>query len=77
MRPTQFFRSKAELTNAAKQHSKAHQHNWVIRTKLPCNHRVNHNNKAIVLLENETIVQRLVLCNCCNQFYNQNVGNHE
>lgn len=77
MKPTKYFASKSALTQAAKSHVKAHPLNWYVRTTLCCGHRAVQKTKAIILIEDERVAQRLVLCNSCSQ-YNENKkgGNH-
>lgn len=66
MKPTKFFRSKAEMTAFAKQFAEK-VNCWYLRTTLHCNHDVIGKRKAIILVEKETIVQRLIQCNTCKQ----------
>lgn len=66
MKPTKFFKSKATMTAFAKQFAK-NANSWFLRTTLHCNHDVIGKRKAIVLVKDETIVQRLIQCNTCKQ----------
>ncbi|MBU2923036.1 hypothetical protein KO504_16930 [Winogradskyella psychrotolerans] len=75
MKPTNYYHSKAALTKAAQLHSAISSKHWFIRTKLPCNHDVFANKKAVLLLEGNTLVQRLVQCNTCNQYYKEGGSN--
>lgn len=43
-----------------------HKDHWMLRTTLRCDHIINENRKAIVLVSNETIIQRLITCRTCN-----------
>lgn len=74
MKPTQYFSSKSALTEAAKSHVKLHPLNWYIRTTLTCGHRAVQKTKAIVLIEDERVAQRLILCNSCAQFHEKQKG---
>ena len=65
MRPTKYFSSKSEMTDFAKAFRTLHPQNWYLRTTLECDHRVNERRKSIVLIADETIVQRLTQCNTC------------
>lgn len=77
MIPTQYIAKKSVLTEVAKNHVKAHPLNWYIRTTLNCGHRAVQKTKAIVLIQDEKVTQRLILCNTCKQFYdNKKGGNH-
>ncbi len=68
MKPTQYFRSKEELTAFAKSFAKSHPQNWFVRTTLECNHKVNERRKSVILISGERIVQRLIICNTCKSF---------
>lgn len=67
MKPTQYFSRKSEMTDFAKAFAKAHPLNWYIRTTLECGHRVNERRKSIVLVHDEQIKQRLVVCGTCKK----------
>ncbi len=67
MKPTLFFHRKSDMTAFAKAFAKSQPLNWFVRTTMHCNHRVTEKRKAIFLIQNETIVQRLVQCNTCKQ----------
>lgn len=76
MKPTVYTHSKADLTKAANSHSSISTKHWYIKTKLPCNHDVFANKKAVLLFVGESLVQRLVQCSNCNQFYKKG-GSYE
>lgn len=67
MKPTQFLAKKSELTAFAKAFRLLHPKNWYLRTTLECNHRVNERRKSIVLISDEKVVQRLILCGICKK----------
>ena len=67
MKPTQYFRNKSEITNFAKAFRTLHPLNWYVRTTLECDHRVNERRKAIVLISDEKVVQRIIVCNTCKK----------
>lgn len=65
MKPTIYVANKAKLTELAKLFAKEHPANWYLRTTLECDHKVNEKRKAVVLISNETLVQRLIVCATC------------
>lgn len=65
MKPTLYFATKLELTNFAKAFRGLHPQNWFLRTTLECDHRVNERRKAIVLISDEKVVQRIIVCATC------------
>lgn len=65
MKPTRYFATKSELSDFAKAFRVLHPQNWYLRTTLECGHRVNERRKSIILISDEKIVQRLVICNTC------------
>jgi len=66
MRATKYFRNSTDMAVFAKSFCNEHKDRWMIRTTLRCDHVINENRKAIVLINNETIVQRLITCRTCN-----------
>ncbi len=66
MKATKYFRTKEAMTQFAKNFKSMHPLNWYIRTTLECDHAVIEKRKAIVLIEKERVVQRLIYCNICN-----------
>jgi len=66
MKATKYFRKKADMTAFANEFKKANSKHWYIKTTLPCDHAIKENRKAIVLVEKEQIVQRLIYCRICN-----------
>jgi hypothetical protein len=52
------------MANFAKEFKQQEQFNWYLRTTLQCDHLINEKRKAIV--NNETIIQRLISCRVCN-----------
>lgn len=67
MKPTQYFSTKAELTDFARAFRALHPQNWYLRTTLECDHRVNERRQSIVLISDEKVVQRLIICNTCKK----------
>jgi len=65
MRATKYFKTKKAMTNFAK-----HPLNWYIRTTLECDHAIINKRKAIVLISNEKVEQRIILCPICNEHGN-------
>lgn len=76
MRATKYFSNSTEMADFAKEfrHENS-QSKWYIRTALPCDHRVNEQRKGMILVDNETIIQRLITCKVC--FNAQNQKSHE
>ncbi len=68
---TKYFRTKAEITNFANNFRTLHPLNWFVRTTLECDHRVNERRKAIVLISDEKVVQRIIVCNTCKKANDQ------
>jgi hypothetical protein len=68
MKATKFFPNSTKMAEFAQQFRQENKQNrWFIRTFLKCDHRINEQRKAMVLVDNESIVQRLVTCKvCCN-----------
>lgn len=71
MRATKFFPNSTEMAKFAQQYRQENKQNkWYIRTFLQCNHVINENRKAIVLIDNETVIQRLITCKKCHNAQN-------
>lgn len=70
MKATKYFRNSTDMADFAKEFCKEHRDHWFIRTTLRCDHVINEKRKAIVLVNNETIVQRLITCRTCNVYGN-------
>ena len=66
MRATKYFRNSTDMAVFAKVFCDEHKDHWMLRTTLRCDHIINENRKAIVLVNNETIIQRLITCRTCN-----------
>lgn len=66
MKATRYFRTAAKLTAFATAFAAEHPDHWYLRTTLRCDHVINENRSAIVLVNNETIVQRIIMCRTCN-----------
>jgi hypothetical protein len=68
MKPTQYIDTKEALTNIAKHFTRLHPLNWYLRTTFECDHAVINKRKAILLLNDEKAVQKIILCKiCCNK----------
>ena len=78
MKATKFFQNSTEMADFAQQFRQDNKQNkWFIRTFLRCDHVINENRKAIVLVDNETIIQRLITCKKCFNAQNpQSNDNH-
>lgn len=76
MRATKYFRNSTDMSAFAKLFCDAHKDHWMIRTTLRCDHIINENRKAIVLVSNETIIQRLITCRTCNVYGNSQELHH-
>ncbi|HHT9079591.1 TPA: hypothetical protein ACT5CJ_002379 [Flavobacterium psychrophilum] len=70
MRATKYFHSKEQMTQFARNFKTLHPLNWYIRTTLECDHAVIQKRKAIVLVADEKVTQRIILCKICNQHGN-------
>lgn len=72
MKATKFFLNSTEMADFAKDYRAANKRNrQYFRTYLQCNHRMNEQRKAMVLTDNETIVQKLITCKVCYNAQNQ------
>lgn len=69
MKPTKYFSQKSAMTDFAKAFRAEAPLNWYVRTTLECNHRVVEKRKAIILMNEEKAVQRLVCCGICKKSY--------
>ena len=78
MKSTKYFQNSTQMAEYAQQfRQESKQNKWFIRTFLRCNHVINENRKAIVLVDNETIIQRLITCKKCFNAQNpQSNDNH-
>ena len=75
MKATKFFPNSEDMASYATEYRSQDKYKrWYFRTTLKCNHRMDERRKAIVLVDNETIVQRLITCKVCNNA--QNSANH-
>ena len=70
MKATKYFRNSTDMAVFAQTFCNEHKDHWMLRTTLRCDHIINENRKAIVLVNNETIVQRLITCRTCNVYGN-------
>lgn len=70
MRATKYFKNSTDMTAYAEFFCNTHKDRWMIRTTLRCDHVLNENRKAIILANNETMVQRLIVCKVCNKHGN-------
>lgn len=73
MKATKYFPNSTEMADFAQEFRLINKQNhWFIRTNLRCDHVINENRKAIVLVINELVVQRLITCKVCFNAQNQN-----
>ncbi len=70
MRATKYFRTKEQLSQFAREFKALHPLNWYVRTTLECDHAVINKRKAIVLIADEKVTQRIILCKICNEHGN-------
>lgn len=70
MKATKYFRTKSAMTEFAKDFRKLHPLNWYIKTTLECDHVIIQRRKALVLISDETVTQRVILCSICNEHGN-------
>lgn len=66
MKATKYFKNSTDMALFAESFKAKQKDNWYLRTSLRCDHVLNENRKAIVLVNNETLVQRLIACKVCN-----------
>lgn len=78
MKSTKYFQNSTQMAEYAQQfRQESKQNKWFIRTFLRCDHVINENRKAIVLVDNENIIQRLITCKKCFNAQNpQSNDNH-
>jgi hypothetical protein len=67
MKATKYFRTKEAMTQFAKNFRTLHPLNWYLKSTLECDHAVIQKRKALILVNNETIVQRVIYCPICNK----------
>lgn len=71
MKATKYFPNSTEMADFARQFRQENKQNkWFLRTNLRCDHRINEQRKAIVLVDNEIIIQRLITCKVCSNAQN-------
>ena len=70
MKATKYFRTKEAMSNFARDFKKTHPLNWYVKTTLECDHAIIQRRKALMLISDETIVQRVIYCPICNQHGN-------
>ncbi len=70
MRATKYFRTKEAMTQFAREFKAQHPLNWYIRTTLECDHAVIQKRKAIVLVSDEKVIQRIIYCPICHKHGN-------
>ena len=70
MRATKYFRTKEAMTQFAREFRKEHPLNWYVRTTLECDHVVIQKRKAMMLLSDEKLIQRVIYCPICHKHGN-------
>lgn len=70
MKATKYFRTKQAMSNFAKEFRKMHPLNWYVKTTLECDHAIIQRRKALLLVSDESIIQRVILCPICNEHGN-------
>ncbi|MFE3868716.1 hypothetical protein ACFX5E_11605 [Flavobacterium sp. LS2P90] len=70
MRATKYFHTKEAMTQFACEFKALHPLNWYIRTTLECDHAVIQKRKAIVLVSDEKVIQRIIYCPICHKHGN-------
>lgn len=66
MRATKYFRKSEEMANFAKEWCDTSPYRWSLRTTLRCDHVHHERRKSMILIEEETILQKLTTCRTCN-----------
>lgn len=77
MRATIYFSKKSAMSEHAKKFRALHPLNWYVKTTLECGHKTNERRKAIILISNETVIQRLVYCRICDKHINDKNMNYD
>ena len=70
MRATKYFRTKEAMTQFALEFRTQHPLNWYVRTTLECDHAVIQKRKAIILISDEKVMQRVIYCPICHKHGN-------
>lgn len=70
MLATKYFRTKEQMTTFARNFKALHPLNWYLKTTLECDHAIIQKRKALVLVSNETVIQRVIYCPICNEHGN-------
>lgn len=70
MKATKYFRTKEAMTQFARNFKAMHPLNWYLKTTLECDHAIINKRKALVLVSDEKIVQRVIYCPICNEHGN-------
>lgn len=67
MRPTAYFTNSEAMADHAKAWRQSGPYRWYLRTTLRCDHVHHEKRKAIVLVERERLVQKLITCKTCTR----------
>jgi len=70
MKATKYFRNSEDMANHAKGWCGKQSYRWFLRTNLRCDHVHHEKRKSIVLIERETVIQKLITCKVCNKHGN-------
>lgn len=65
MKADQYFATKAEMTAEARAFRCMDDRNWYVRTSFECGHQEEHKKPGILLIRNERVIRRLILCKRC------------
>jgi hypothetical protein len=65
MRPTAYFSNASDMAKHAISWRDSNAYRWYLRTTLRCDHVHHEKRKAIVLIERERVVQKLITCKSC------------
>lgn len=68
MRVTAYFTNSAEMSARAEIWAYERSDRWYIRTTMRCDHVHHEKRKAIVLIEGEKVIQKLITCKMCNKY---------
>lgn len=74
MRVTVYFENSQEMADLAKEWAKEMSSRWFIRTTMRCDHVHHEKRKAIILVEGEQVIQKLVTCKTCSKYSGNSVA---
>lgn len=67
MRVTAYFQNSTEMSAKAELWAFECSDRYFIRTTMRCDHLHHEKRKAIILIEGETVIQKLITCKTCQK----------